>query len=189
VTARVLAAVGSLTMAGALVLATLLLFHVQKAWRGDQPATHFTSQADCRSVDFDSTAPYLMAMNRSGAATVTLTAREPSACTMKVELVAAAPLKVSGKNPDDITLTIERPTDTRRWILSADQAGTWDIEVKAGGFRKPYTIEVTTVFGLSPLTTALIAGVSGVMGPMLTLPYWLERWRTRPATRRPGRRK
>jgi hypothetical protein len=179
--ARVLLLVGSAALAGGLLLGGLLLFHVETARRSDAPGTEFTSQPDCpRAQLLPIAGPRVMSLAESGTIEATFMNPEITTCTLQVSLVASSALDVSPGAPQKVTLSPERPSGTARWIVTPKQSGAWDLRVQADGrFDQPYRIKVTSILGLSSYGAALASQILVILGPIATVPYWIDRWRAK----------
>lgn len=62
------------------------------------------------------------------------------------------------------------------WILRPYHSGVFDVAVSIGGDARVLGITVTNVLGLTPRQAELISLIATFLGPMLTAPWWLERW-------------
>ena len=63
------------------------------------------------------------------------------------------------------------------WILTPRRAGIYDIAVSDGLNTKVFGISVTNMLGLSAVQAKLASGLGTLFGPMLTVPWWWDRFR------------
>jgi hypothetical protein len=123
-----------------------------------------------------------MSLAESGTIEATFMNPEITSCTLQVSLVASSALDVSPNAPQKVALSPERPSGTARWIVTPKQSGAWDLRVQADGrFDQPYRIKVTSILGLSSYGAALASQLLVILGPLATVPYWLDRWRAKRA--------
>jgi hypothetical protein len=179
---RVLLGLGSVALACGVVLGGVVLFHVETARRGDRPPTEVTSPGDCPGARLRVTAPRVMSEGESGSLEVELAGDTAATCTWEVWVEAAAALDVRPARSQSVRLLPGRATATAHWILTPSRPGSWDVRIIADGLSETRRIKVTTILGLSPFAAALLSPILLVLGPMATLPYWIDRWRAR----RPG---
>jgi hypothetical protein len=67
------------------------------------------------------------------------------------------------------------------WILTPRKTGTYTIAVSDLLNTKIFGITVTNVFGLSTNQAQVLSVFGSLFGPMLTLPWWLDKFRQRKA--------
>jgi hypothetical protein len=177
---RVLLVIGSAALACGLLLGGVLLYHRESARRSDARGIEFTSQPDCPRAQLQPIAgPRVVSLAESATIEATVMNAEPSACTVELSLVAASALDVT-PGRQKIALSPERPSGTARWIVTPKQPGSWDLRVQADGrFDQPYRIKVTTILGLSSISATLASQLLVILGPLATVPYWIDRWRAK----------
>ncbi|MBI4080923.1 MAG: hypothetical protein HY430_04095 [Candidatus Levybacteria bacterium] len=65
------------------------------------------------------------------------------------------------------------------WILTPRKTGSYEISVSDMLNTQIFGITVTNVFGLSAVQAKLFSIAGTLFGPMLTVPWWMDRWRQR----------
>ena len=63
------------------------------------------------------------------------------------------------------------------WILTPRRAGIYEIAVSDGLDTKVFGISVKNMLGLSAVQAKLASGLGTLFGPMLTVPWWWDRFR------------
>lgn len=67
------------------------------------------------------------------------------------------------------------------WILSPRATGSYALVVSDSGQSETLGVVVTTVLGFTAAQAQLFSLLATFMGPLLTFPYWFERWEQRRA--------
>lgn len=62
------------------------------------------------------------------------------------------------------------------WIISPKKAGSYEIAISDPLNSKVYGINVTNMFGFSAVQAKTASFVGTIFGPMLTVPWWWEKW-------------
>ena len=62
------------------------------------------------------------------------------------------------------------------WILTPRKTGTFEISVSDILNTKIIGVTVTTLFGFSATQAKVVSIFGSLFGPMLTVPWWFERW-------------
>jgi hypothetical protein len=68
---------------------------------------------------------------------------------------------------------------TLLWILKPKETGSFEIVLTAGDQTQVLGIVVTNVLGFTAVQVQLLSYLSTFLGPMLTAPWWYERWEKR----------
>lgn len=68
------------------------------------------------------------------------------------------------------------------WIISPRSAGTYQIAVSDITNSKIFGITVTNMFGLNAIEAKILSILGSLFGPMLTIPWWWEKWFKRKTT-------
>lgn len=71
------------------------------------------------------------------------------------------------------------------WIVTPDEAGEYEIAVTDGIDTRVMGVTVTNLFGLTAVQIQMLAVVGSILGPMLSIPWWLDRMQQRKKTRPP----
>ena len=72
-----------------------------------------------------------------------------------------------------------RSTQDFVWILAPEKPGAHKVAVSTSTDYKVLDIAVGDAIGLNPFWAQLLSGAGVVLGPVLTVPWWLDRWRER----------
>lgn len=62
------------------------------------------------------------------------------------------------------------------WILTPRKTGTFEVSVSDILNTKILGITVTNVFGLSTTSAKIFSLIGTLLGPMITVPWWWDRW-------------
>lgn len=62
------------------------------------------------------------------------------------------------------------------WILTPRKTGVYDLSVSDILHTKIFGITVTNVFGLSAAQAKIFSMLGTLLGPMLTVPWWVDKW-------------
>ncbi len=73
-----------------------------------------------------------------------------------------------------VSRSIRENDENAHWPLAPEKSGTYNLEVKSREDFEAVEVNVTNALGLSPRTTLLFSVANIVLGPLLTVPYWLE---------------
>jgi len=120
-----------------------------------------------------------MSERESQVLTVVVSSASNQACTVTLELQALN-FDFSPTEPRrTLTLTPAQPTVESAWIISPKTSGRFEIGVSTGIDYRIVGIAVTSVLGLSSRQAEVLKYVAGLLGPMLTVPWWYEKWRER----------
>jgi hypothetical protein len=190
---RALALIGLAVAALALVLLLALLAARADATTVDRrpaPGTPVEDAAGSCGVFVTSEvllARRVMSEQASQSLTVALTNEGADACAVAVTL--AAPDFRASPPQTQLTVTAAAGATTEHaWVISPLRAGDFEVAVIVGNSVTVLGISVTTVLGLTPLQAEILSLVGSVLGPMLTLPWWYERWQERRARQEQARR-
>lgn len=70
----------------------------------------------------------------------------------------------------------EKQEGSLSWIISPRKAGSYEIAVSDPLNSKVFGISVTNMFGLSAVQAKTASFLGTIFGPMLTVPWWWEKW-------------
>ena len=65
------------------------------------------------------------------------------------------------------------------WIVIPQKSGSFDIAVSDGIDTRVIGVTVTNVFGLTATQAQFFSVLGTLLGPMFTVPWWLDRWQKR----------
>lgn len=61
------------------------------------------------------------------------------------------------------------------WVVASDEAGEYEIAITDGVDTRVLGVTVTNLFGLTAVQLQVLAVIGSILGPMMTVPWWLER--------------
>jgi hypothetical protein len=61
------------------------------------------------------------------------------------------------------------------WVVASDKAGEYEIAITDGVDTRVLGVTVTNLFGLTAVQLQVLAVIGAILGPMLSVPWWLER--------------
>jgi hypothetical protein len=183
-----LAAMGIMIACGAIALPIYrsayvrpLVRHLESHAHHQDDASFQLSAAPCRHPLAESGRVVLprrvMRDDESQAITVVFSNAARKTCTAHLDLLA--PDFEIRPNPTKQEIEVPQGTVTASavWILAPMKHGTFAIAVRGGGDYLQFGNAVTRVFGMNPRSIQLLSYGMGSLGPLLTVPWWLERWR------------
>ncbi len=118
----------------------------------------------------------VLAEDKSEAIVIQTTNPTDSTCESTLSLRAPSFEKSPAKDEQIITLPA-KGKGSLSWIITPNKPGTFDISVSDILNTKVFGVTVTNIFGLSSIQAKLASIFGGIFGPMLTVPWWWDRWR------------
>lgn len=91
-------------------------------------------------------------------------------------------------SPSRDTQTVNLPSDKSgsiSWILSPRKTGTYQVSITDGIDAKIYGVTVNNIFGLSAVQAKSASFLGSLFGPMLTVPWWWDRFRKKKEDKAP----
>jgi hypothetical protein len=129
----------------------------------------------------------VMAENRSQA--VVVRTANPADRECQVTLAFRAPgFDVSPAKEEQKVALPAGGKGSLSWILTPRRTGAFQITVSDILNTQVMGIDVTDVYGLTAIQAKLFSLIGSLFGPMLTMPWWVERWRQRKEKREPPRK-
>lgn len=130
-------------------------------------------------------APKVMSVSESQVLSASLYNRSEKDC--KVSVSIDAPNFTTSSERKQTYNIAKSETTQFKWVLSPVKPGTYNVmalvttgdDVAEKVESKDVGISVTNVFGLQANQASLLSVVSATFGPILTLPYWLDKWQKR----------
>jgi hypothetical protein len=124
----------------------------------------------------------VMSISESQKMTATLFNYGSEKCKISVTLDAPN-FTISGEKRQIISIASLKRTDFN-WVLSPEKPGTYTVIVSISTGNdaaeiidsKDVGISVTNVFGLQASQASLLSILSAAFGPILTVPFWLDKW-------------
>ncbi len=118
----------------------------------------------------------VMAENKSQAIVIQTKNSAKKPCESYLSLRSTGFEKNPPKEEQKVTLPVGGKGSIS-WILTPHKAGTFDIAVSDIINTKIFGITVTNIFGLTGTQAQYLSVISTLCGPMLTVPWWWDRWR------------
>lgn len=125
----------------------------------------------------------VMALQETQALTVILSSAAAESCQVAVALNAPHFLLSPLEPRQQVTVGPGQRAQVT-WILLPQEVGTFDLVLTVGGGITVLGITVTNALGLTAGQLQILSALSTVLGPMLTVPWWYERWQAWRARRR-----
>lgn len=69
------------------------------------------------------------------------------------------------------------------WIVAPKSTGSYDLAISDGIDTRTVGVTVTNTLGLTATQSQVLAFLGSLFGPMLTVPWWFERWQQRKRSR------
>jgi hypothetical protein len=162
-------------------MGTALLWHYLTAARLDAKSESLGA-APCMFPLKGFETPRVLSTGESKPATLLLFNDGTSVCTVHLTL-AAPDFELGAPGTRSLEL-LPGQRATASWILSPKSAGRYTISLSTDYHSVTRGIVVTSVFGFSVSAAGIASIAASFLGPMLTLPWWIERWEKR---KQPGK--
>jgi hypothetical protein len=121
----------------------------------------------------------VLSENKSQAIVIkTSNSEETKECQSIVSLQAPGFDASPAKDEQKITLP-PKSKGSVSWILTPRKTGVFQVSVSDVFNTKIFGITVTTLFGLSAFQAKIFSILGTIFGPMLTVPWWWEKLRSR----------
>jgi hypothetical protein len=84
------------------------------------------------------------------------------------------------KDPSESTkYTLAPGTGTKYWTISPKTAGSHEVVVRSGNVDITFGMQVLSNQFLGPSTALVLSGCLSALGPMATIPWWIDFYRRR----------
>lgn len=120
----------------------------------------------------------VMAENKSQAIVVTTKNNAKKNCETYLLLRAPGFDMNPPKEEQKVTLSPGK-NGSIAWILTPRKTGTYDMTVTDIINTSVFGVTVTNVYGMTAAQAKFLSSLSTFLGPMLTVPWWWDRWRQR----------
>lgn len=117
----------------------------------------------------------VMADNKSQAVVIEVKNTDKKTCESILSLQAPSFETSPPKDEQKITVPAGK-AGSLSWILTPRKPGTYQIAVSDILNTKIFGITVTNMFGLTATQAKTFSFFSGLLGPMLTVPWWVDKW-------------
>ena len=105
-------------------------------------------------------------------------------CQSEVTLLAPG-FDISPRKEEQIITAKANSRGSIVWIVTPDEAGEYEIAVTDGVDTVVTGVTVTNLFGLTAVQIQMLAVVGSILGPMLSIPWWLDRLQQRKKAKPP----
>jgi hypothetical protein len=116
--------------------------------------------------------------NRSQSIVVSVKNTLDEDCRSEIELRAPG-FDISPQKESQVITLASASGGSVSWILTPRKTGSFEISVSDIFDTKIFGITVKTMFGLTSAQAKAASAVGGLMGPMLTLPWWIDKFWSR----------
>lgn len=120
----------------------------------------------------------VMTENESQALVVNLSLPEGINCAVTVSLLAPNFLISPPETSRVATVPAGSDIDVA-WVISPQDVGTYEVVIVVDERSETRGITVTNTLGLTATQAQILSIIASFLGPMLTAPWWYERWRER----------
>lgn len=129
----------------------------------------------------------VMAENETQAVQVSVTNPFTQACQSTLTLRAPSFDLSPSKDQQAVTVPPGRQ-GALSWIITPRKTGVYEVAVADELTTRTLGLSVTNVFGLNAFQAQLLAGLSSFLGPMLTAPWWFDKWQQRHRAKQAARK-
>lgn len=178
-----------LFLASLLLGINVLIKELRASSRDDEQTIHAALSEDLPPLcSWEVTLPErVMAENRSQAVIVRTANSADREC--QVTLAFRAPgFDVSPAKEEQKVALPAGGKGSLSWILTPRRTGAYQITVSDILNTQVMGIDVNDVYGLTAMQAKLFSLAGGLFGPMLTMPWWVEKWFKRKEKREPQRK-
>ncbi len=117
----------------------------------------------------------VMAENKTQAILIAVRNKEKETCESYIALRAPSFDTNPPKEEQKISLQPNQK-GSLSWILTPRRTGTFELSVSDSIDTKIFGITVKNIFGLTSAQAKVFSFIGTLCGPMLTIPWWIERW-------------
>jgi hypothetical protein len=125
-----------------------------------------------------SVARRVMAENEAQAVLVSVANTTPDACRSTLALRAPS-FDMSPNKEEQVLIVPPGQEGSVAWIITPRRTGAYELAVADVLNTRSLGITVTNVLGLTAVQAQLLATLGSLFGPMLTVPWWFDKWRQR----------
>lgn len=169
--------IGILLFVGSLLFGIKLLNSEKKALSLDKEETIYGSigEGPLRCSWEVKSPERVMGEDKSQAMLVELTNPMDTECESTVTLRSPGFDMSPNKEEQTIKLAVQG-SGSFSWILTPRKAGVFELSVSDAFNTRIFGITVTNTFGLTAGQAKIFSFIGGLLGPMLTVPWWIEKW-------------
>lgn len=181
---RIAGIVGSILFVVGVIAGVVLLSSQQRAKSLDRTETGFgVVSGDVPPCAWDvSVQNRVMTENHSQAIVVNATNAMDVDCQSTVSLLAPG-FNVTPHKDEQVIKAQANGKGSVAWIATANDPGDYEMVVTDGIDTRVVGITVTNLLGLTALQAQILAMAGSIFGPMLSIPWWYERFQQRKKAR------
>ena len=120
----------------------------------------------------------VMTVNESQALVVTLSLPVDSGCTVNVALFAPDFILAPPDTTQVVTIPAGEEVDVA-WVISPREIGTYELVIVVDNASEVLGVTVTNTLGFTAVQAQILSIIGTFLGPMLTAPWWYDRWKER----------
>jgi hypothetical protein len=112
--------------------------------------------------------------NKSHTIVVNATNGMDEKCQSSLTLLAPG-FDISPRKDEQVISAEANDRGSVAWVVASDKAGEYEIAITDGVDTRVLGVTVTNLFGLTAVQLQVLAVIGAILGPMLSVPWWLER--------------
>lgn len=120
----------------------------------------------------------VLSENNSQTIVVNATNATDTECQSQLTLLAPG-FDVSPRKESQTVTAKSKGQGSVAWIVIPQKSGAFDIAVSDGLNTQTLGITVTNILGLTATQAQLCSILGTLFGPMLSIPWWVDRWQKR----------
>ncbi len=170
------AIVGILLFLFALVSKNTLIKSEKEAVLKDKEETSYGMVEGPPPCSWDAESPdRVLSENKSQAILIKVKNETDEECQSAVSLRSPG-FDMSPAKEEQTIILKSKQDGSVSWIISPRKTGSYEIAVSDSLNTKVFGINVTNMFGLSAVQAKTASFLGTLFGPMLTIPWWWEKW-------------
>ena len=183
-TRKWLAGVGATIFAIALLLGAYLLLAGWRAQSRDRhESKHGVIVSDFAPCVWDvGMAQRVLSENNSQTVEVNTENLIDAECRSELTLLAPG-FDVSPRKETLLLTAQPKSSGSIAWIVAPKSTGSYEIAVSDGIDTRTVGVTVTNALGLTATQSQILTFLGSLFGPMLTVPWWFDRWQQRKRAR------
>ena len=179
-TRRAIALIGLAIFIVALCAASLLISTSHQAQSRDHIDTRFgVVSSDIPLCVWEVTLPQRVLVE-DNSQSIVVHATDPADTACQSALTLSAPgFGITPHKEEQIVTVKPKGSSSVAWILTPQKSGSYEIAVSDGINTQVFGVTVTNLLGLTALQAQIMATLGTLFGPIITVPWWIERWQQR----------
>ena len=103
--------------------------------------------------------------------------KNPAKKTCETYMSLRAPSFDTSPSKDEQKISVPPgKTGSLAWIITPRKTGTYELSVSDILNTRIFGITVTNIFGLNTTQAKVFSMLGTLLGPMLTVPWWVDKW-------------